>query len=457
MIHSYVIISIVVLLSVMILVMIGQKLKVAYPIFLVIAGLLISFVPGMPRVEIEPDLVFLIFLPPILFEAAWFTSWQDFHKWRKQIFSMAFGLVFLTSIVVAYLSSSIIPGLTVAMGFLLGGVNSPPDAVAATSVLKHMKIPKKITNILEGESLINDASSLIVFKFALAAVISGQFIWRDAVQDFFTMAIGGIAIGVAVGFAFGALLRIIPTNSNIDTVITLIVPYIMYVGAEHFHFSGVLAVVAGGLLMSYNSHCYLSHTSRIQSGNVWSVLIFLMNTIIFILIGLELPIVVEGLTDYTVSEGIFYSIVIGGAIIGTRIVYSYALMYFPRICSKELRLKVPKPDWREPFMRKLKETALRKLDDDFADLTVTNSLVRHQKHKLENEMMLMADKAQCMASTGDYVTAINQNKDVLRQVIQAQRNELHRMKREKIFDDHVMRTIEMQLDFDEAKITGFSH
>ncbi|WP_419488378.1 Na+/H+ antiporter [Chryseobacterium bernardetii] len=536
MIHSYVIISIVVLLSVMILVMIGQKLKVAYPIFLVIAGLLISFVPGMPRIEIEPDLVFLIFLPPILFEAAWFTSWQDFHKWRKQIFSMAFGLVFLTSIVVAYLSSSIIPGLTVAMGFLLGGVNSPPDAVAATSVLKHMKIPKKITNILEGESLINDASSLIVFKFALAAVISGQFIWKDAVQDFFTMAIGGIAVGVAVGFLFGALLRIIPTNSNIDTVITLIVPYIMYVGAEHFHFSGVLAVVAGGLLMSYNSHCYLSHTSRIQSGNVWSVLIFLMNTIIFILIGLELPIVVEGLTDYTISEGIFYSVVIGGAIIGTRIVYSYALMYFPRLCSKELRLKVPKPDWREPFiisfaamrgvvslaaalsipaflpngeafphrniilfvtfviilitlvgqglllapilkllniqdagselpeekqevilMRKLKETALHKLENDFSELAVSNSLVRHQKHKLENEMMLMADKAKCMASTGDYVTAINQNKDVLRQIIQAQRNELHRMKKEKIFDDHVMRTIEMQLDFDEAKITGFSH
>ncbi|UZT98888.1 Na+/H+ antiporter [Chryseobacterium fluminis] len=536
MIHTYVIISIAVLLSVMILVMIGQKLKVAYPIFLVIAGLLISLVPGMPHIEIEPDLVFLIFLPPILFEAAWFTSWQDFHKWRKQIFSMAFGLVFLTSIVVAYLSSSLIPGLTVAMGFLLGGVNSPPDAVAATSVLRNMKIPKKITSILEGESLINDASSLIVFKFALAAVISGQFIFREAVQDFFMMAIGGIAVGVGAGFLFGALLRKIPTNSNIDTIITLIVPYIMYVGAEHFHFSGVLAVVAGGLLMSYNSHCYLSHTSRIQSGNVWSVLIFLMNTIIFILIGLELPVVVAAMKDYTISEGIFYSIVIGGAIIFTRILYSYALMYFPRICSRELRLKVPKPDWREPFiisfaamrgvvslaaalsipaflpngeafphrniilfvtfviilitlvgqglllapilkilkikdagselpeekqevilMRKLKETALQKLDNDFSDLAEKNSLVKHQKHKLENEMMMMADKAQCMASTGDYVSAMNENKDVLRQVIQAQRNELHRLKREKVFDDHVMRTIEMQLDFDEAKITGFSH
>ncbi|MDF2552203.1 MAG: sodium:proton antiporter [Chryseobacterium sp.] len=536
MIHTYVIISIAVLLSVMILVMIGQKLKVAYPIFLVIAGLIISLVPGMPHIEIEPDLVFLIFLPPILFEAAWFTSWQDFHKWRKQIFSMAFGLVFLTSIVVAYLSSSIIPGLTVAMGFLLGGVNSPPDAVAATSVLKHMKIPKKITSILEGESLINDASSLIVFKFALAAVISGQFIWRDAIGDFFSMAVGGIAIGIAVGLLFGFFLRLIPSNSNIDTVITLIVPYILYVGAEHFHFSGVLAVVAGGLLMSYNSHCYLSHTSRIQSGNVWSVLIFVMNTIIFILIGLELPIVVAAMKDYTISEGIFYSIVIGGAIIFTRLLYSYSIMYFPWFLSKKLRSENPKPDWREPFiisfaamrgvvslaaalsipaflpngdafphrniilfvtfviilitlvgqglmltpilkflkvddagsdlpeekqevilMRKLKETALNKLESDFAELTVTNSMVRHQKHRLENEMLMMADKSQCMASTGDYVTAMNENKDVIRQLIQAQRNELHRMKREKIFDDHVMRTIEMQLDFDEAKITGFAH
>ena len=536
MIHNYVILSIVVLLAVMILVMIGQKLKVAYPIFLVIAGLLISLVPGMPHIEIEPDLVFLIFLPPILFEAAWFTSWQDFRKWKKQIFSMAFGLVFLTSIVVAYLSSSIIPGLTVAMGFLLGGVNSPPDAVAATSVLKHMKIPKKITSVLEGESLINDASSLIVFKFALAAVISGQFIFADAAKDFFMMAVGGVAVGIACGFVFGFFLRYIPSNSNIDTVITLIVPYIMYVGAEHFHFSGVLSVVAGGLLMSYNSHCYMSHTTRIQAGNVWNVLIFLMNTIIFILIGLELPVVVAGMKDYTISEGIIYSVVIGGAIVFTRILYSYAVAYLPWLCSKDYRLKFPKPDWREPFIisfaamrgvvslaaalsipaflpngeafphrniilfvtfviilitlvgqglmlspilkllkikdvesdipkekqevilwRKLKETALHTLENDYTQLIETNSLVRHQKRKLENEMMMMADKTQCMASTENFSSSLQESKDVLRQVIQAQRNELHRMKREKIFDDQVLRGIEMQLDFDEAKITGFTH
>ena len=343
-------------------------------------------------------------------------------------------------------------------------------------------------------------------------------------------------MGIASGLVFGKFLRHIPSNSNIDTVITLIVPYVMYVAAEHFHFSGVLAVVAGGLVMSYNSHCYLSHTSRIQAGNVWSVIIFLMNTIIFILIGLELPVIVSSMKDYTISEGILYSIVIGGAIIFTRLAYSYAVVYLPRIFSKKLRKENPKPDWKEPFiisfaamrgvvslaaalsipiyispgelfphrniilfvtfviilitlvgqglmitpilkwlkiddggsdlpeekqeailMRKLKETALLKLNNDFTELSEKNSLVKHQIHKLENEMMMMADKAQCMASTGDYIAAMNENKDVLRQVIQAQRNELHRMKREKIFDDHVMRTIEMQLDFDEAKITGFAH
>ena len=203
---------------------------------------------------------------------------------------------------------------------------------------------------MEGESLINDASSLIVFKFALAAVISGQFVFREAVQDFFTMAIGGVAIGIACGIVFGKFLRLIPSNSNIDTVITIIVPYVMYVAAEHFHFSGVLAVVAGGLLMSYNSHCYLSHTSRIQTGNVWSVIIILMNTIIFILIGLELPVVVEAMKEYTISEGIFYSIIIGGAIIFTRLVYSYSLVYVPWLLSRKRKQDVPKPDWKEPFI-----------------------------------------------------------------------------------------------------------
>ena len=155
------------LFAVMLLVLLAQRIKIAYPIFLVIAGLTISFIPGIPQLHLDPELIFLIFLPPLLYEAAWYTSWNDFWKWKRSIALMAFGLVFFTSLVVAYASSAFNPGFTLALGFLLGGIVSPPDAVAAATVLKGMKVPKRLMTILEGESLVNDASSLIVFKFAL--------------------------------------------------------------------------------------------------------------------------------------------------------------------------------------------------------------------------------------------------------------------------------------------------
>ncbi|MCH5596697.1 Na+/H+ antiporter [Niabella ginsengisoli] len=530
MIQTYVLIAIAVAFSVMMLVLIGQKLKVAYPIFLVIAGLIISFIPGMPAFQIHPDIVFLIFLPPILFEAAWFTSWKDFWKHRKQISSMAFGLVFLTSLIIAYVSSSIIPGLTLAMGFLLGGVNSPPDAVAATSILKHLKIPQKTTTVLEGESLLNDASSLIVFKFALAAVITGNFVFKEAIGDFFVMAIMGIAIGLAIGYLFSALLRIIPSNSNIDTIITLIVPYIMYITAEHFHFSGVLAVVAGGLMMSYHSHCFLSHTTRLQAGSVWSTLIFAINAFVFILIGLELPIVIAGMKDYSIADGIKYAVIIGAAMIAIRLIYSYALAYLPRFCFKKIRLSKPKPNWKEPFVisfaamrgvvslaaalsiplemphrdiilfvtfviilitlvgqglllptvlkwlkmedsekriphekqeaiiqQKLKQVALEKINNDYSGELTENSLIRHQKTRLESELELLTDKFSCIDHSEHFQLAAARNREVIRDIIKLQRKELHQIRKEKKYDDAVLRNLEMQLDFDETKITGLQH
>ena len=173
--HENLLLIISLLFAVSMLVMLGQKLKISYPIFLVIGGLLISFIPGVPLIQMDPDMILTLFLPPLLYEAAWYTSWRQFWKWKRPIVLLAFGLVFFTSTIIAYLTSSIIPGFTLALGFLLGGIISPPDAVAATSVLKGLKIPKRLVTILEGESLINDASSLIVFRVALVAVISGHF------------------------------------------------------------------------------------------------------------------------------------------------------------------------------------------------------------------------------------------------------------------------------------------
>ncbi|WP_262510856.1 cation:proton antiporter [Chryseobacterium elymi] len=168
------------LLVVMLLVMLAQRIKIAYPIFLVLAGLGISLIPGVPVLKLDPEIIFLIFLPPLLYEAAWYTSWNDFWKWKRTIGLLAFGLVFLTSVVVAFASQALIPGFTLAMGFLLGGIVSPPDAIAATTVLKGLKVPKRTIAMLEGESLINDASSLIVFRFALAAVMTGVFSMQKA-------------------------------------------------------------------------------------------------------------------------------------------------------------------------------------------------------------------------------------------------------------------------------------
>ncbi|WP_343674325.1 cation:proton antiporter, partial [Chitinophaga sp.] len=275
-----------ILLVILFLVMLAGRLKISYPIVLVIGGLALSFIPGLPQISIDPELIFLIFLPPLLYEAAWQTSWKELWRWRRVVSSFAFLIVILTSGVIAIVSSSLIPGFTLALGFLLGGIISPPDAVAATTVLKEVKVPKSLVNILEGESLLNDASSLIVFRFALIAVTTGRFVFHEAVTSFVLVITMGILVGLAVGMIFYAIHRWLPTNASMDTVLTFVAPYVMYITAESMHFSGVLAVVAGGLFMSNKSHHFLTHLSRIRGVNVWSTIGFVLNGIIFLLIGL---------------------------------------------------------------------------------------------------------------------------------------------------------------------------
>lgn len=341
----------VLLFAVFLLTMLAQKLKISYPIFLVIAGLGISFIPGIPKIEIEPEMVFLIFLPPLLYESAWYTSWNDFWKWRRPISMLAFGLVFFTSIIVAFVSTAMIPGFTLAMGFLLGGIISPPDAVAANSVLKHINIPKRLTTVLEGESLINDASSLIVFRFALAAIISGHFSMEQAVGQFFLSAGMGIVIGLAIAHIVYVVHRFLPTTPSIDTALTLMTPYFMYIGAEHFHFSGVMAVVSGGLFLSYRSHEILSHSaSRIQAISVWATLAFVLNGLVFILIGLELPVIMESLGDYSITEAINYGLTISITIIIIRLLYTLLIAYIPAWLGNRKRADPVNPLWKGPVI-----------------------------------------------------------------------------------------------------------
>jgi monovalent cation/hydrogen antiporter len=331
------------------LAMLSDKLRISYPIFLVIAGLGISMIPGIPTIQLDPDIVFIIFLPPLLYSAAWYTPWHDFWRMRRPIGLLGFGLVLCTALAVAWFSNWLIPNFSLPLGFLLGGIISPPDAVAATSVLQNLRVPKSAVTILEGESLVNDAASLIVFRFALAAIFTGKFLLWKAGVDFMLVIFMGILIGLAVAHIAYAIHRWLPTTSSIDTAITLISPYLMYLAAEHFHYSGVLAVVSGGLFLSYRSHDILSYDSRLQSQSVWNVLIFLLNGVVFILIGLQLPGIIHGLGEYSLKEAIWYGIAISVVIILVRLIWVYPGAYLPRMLSKRVR-REPSPGWRPIFL-----------------------------------------------------------------------------------------------------------
>jgi Na+/H+ antiporter len=332
------------------IVMLAQKIKIAYPILLVLAGLPLGFVPALSGIEIKPDLIFVIFLPPLLYEAAWNTSWKDLWKWRRVIISFAFPIVIITSCVVAFVSSALIPGFTLATGFLLGGIISPPDAVSASAILKNIKVPKRFVTIVEGESLMNDASSLVVFRFALAAVATGSFVFSHAATSFVLVIVMGILIGIAVGIVFYTIHRWLPTTTNIDIVLTFITPYAMYMIAEEFNFSGVLAVVSGGLFLSIRRHQFLSNRSRLQGINVWEAVAFVLNGFVFILIGLELPVIIKGLGPDGLQPAIMYSLIITGALIVTRFASTFGATVFTMFMGQFITVQDRRPGWKAPIL-----------------------------------------------------------------------------------------------------------
>lgn len=313
---------------IVILNMFAAKLKIAYPILLVIGGLLISFIPGLPMIKIDPDLIFFIFLPPLLFEAAWKISFKEMKKWWRIIGSFAFLVVFFTALSVALVANHFIPGFTIALGFLLGGIVSPPDAVSTGAITKFVKIPKSTSTILEGESLLNDASSLIIFRFALLAVGTGQFVLQEATVSFIWMVIGGAGVGLLLGWLFVKAHKILPTDAPSDIALTIIEPYLMYWIAEQVHSSGVLAVVCGGLFMSARRLKFLNSTSRIHAYSVWESLIFILNGVVFLIIGLELPEIIQGLKEdhIPLETAIGYGILVTGILIAARMISSYAAL-----------------------------------------------------------------------------------------------------------------------------------
>lgn len=323
-----------------------DRIRVPYPILLVLAGIAIGLIPGLPKITLEPEIVFLIFLPPILYAAAWNTSWADFKAARRPITLLAIGCVLFTTCAVAWVAQLLIPELGWAEAFVLGAIISPPDAVAATSATKGLGLPKRVITILEGESLVNDATGLIAYRYAVAAVVSGAFEFWHAGLEFLIVAIGGIALGFVMGFAFKWIHKVTPDNPTTDTTLTFLAPFVTYLAAEAMEISGVLAVVVAGLYMSWNSSTVFSQQTRLQANGTWNTAIFILNGIIFILIGLQLPEVMDAIEDNSIGTLIGYGAIVSAAVIVGRIIWVYPATFIPRAISKRIRTTEPRPSPR---------------------------------------------------------------------------------------------------------------
>jgi CPA1 family monovalent cation:H+ antiporter len=333
------------LVAVAALALLSRRIPIPYPILLVLGGLGIALVPGLPRIRLNPDLVFVFLLPPLLYPAAIFTPWRDFHSNLRPILLLAVGLVLFTTVAVGYLAHYLLPDFPLAAGFALGAIISPPDAIAATAIAEHLRIPRRIITIIEGESLVNDATALVAFRFAIAALVTGSFSLSHAAGRFLLVALGGIAVGLAVGWLSFRILKPIE-DPPIEITISLLTPFAAYLPAEQLQVSGVLAVVTTGLYHGWRIPEFTSFRTRLQGGPVWRMVEFLLNGFIFLLIGLQLPEVLKRLSGQSISQLILYASVISAAVIIIRILWVFPATYLPRFFSKSLRQRDPYPAWQ---------------------------------------------------------------------------------------------------------------
>ena len=333
------------LLVVAALAVVAQRLAIPYPILLVIGGLVLGFVPGLPHVELNPELVFILFLPPLLTSAAWYTSWRDFRFNLRPILLLAIGLVLATTSAIAAVAHAAIAGMEWNTAFVLGAIVSPPDAVAATAITQRLSVPRRAVTILEGESLINDATGLVAYRFAVAAVATGVFSFWEASLRFFLMAIGGVLIGLAMGWII-VKIHSLMDDSLVEITSTILMGFIAYILAERLGVSGVLAVVALGLYHRRKSPEVLSPTTRIQTIAVWDVIVFLLNGLIFILIGLQLPSILKEISEHSLFTLIWYAVLVSAVVIGVRLLWVFPSAYIPRLLSRSLRERDPYPSWQ---------------------------------------------------------------------------------------------------------------
>jgi monovalent cation/hydrogen antiporter len=313
----------------------ARRLSIPYPILLVLGGLALAAVPGLPEVELEPDLVLVIFLPPLLFYAAFNSSLRDLRADARAISLTSVGLVLVTTCAVAVIAHEAVEGMPWAMAFALGAIVSPTDPVAATAIMRRVGMPRRVVTLVEGESLVNDASALIAYRVAVAAAVGGSFSLGDAALDFAVAVAGGVAVGLAAAWVIGEVRRRLD-DPPVEITVSLLTGYAAYVPAEELGLSGVLAAVTAGLYIGRISPEISTARMRLQGFSAWDVLVFLLNATLFLLIGLQLNTILDGLTGYSTGELLGYAALVAGTVIVTRIAWVFTVPYVIRALDRRV-------------------------------------------------------------------------------------------------------------------------
>src|SRR5438093_629610 len=402
------------LVAVALLAIVARKIRVPYPILLTIGGVVLALVPGLPAIHLDPQLVFNLFLPPLLYPAAVYTSWRDFRANLRSILPLAIVLVLLTMTATAYLFHGLV-GLPLAVGFVFGAIISPPDAVAALAVTQTLRVPRKIIVILEGESLINDATSFISFRFAVAAVMTGAFSLGQASLQFLFVAAGGICVGLAVGWLATQLQKRLD-DPPVQTMFSLLTPYVAYFSGERLHVSGILAVVIAGIYYGWRAPRILSGRMRLQALPVWEMVTFILNGILFMLVGLQLPQVISALAPGTV----------------TRVA--------DRVTEKEERLA----------RLKANEAALARLEAIESSNRARPKTVERLRSEYEDRIRQLRSEAPDEESVRRLFS--EDFEELAREVLQTERDTVIELRNEEAINDQALRRIQRDIDLAEARL-----
>lgn len=340
--------------AIIVFALIAKKIAVPYPIVFVIGGAAVGAIPGIPQVTLEPELVFLLFLPPLIFGDGWTTDVRAFFKYRQPIMFLAFGLVIFTSVCVAYVAHWYF-GFSLALGFVLGAILSPTDAVATDAIAEELNLPRRLAAIINGESLVNDASGLVIYAFAVTAVLTGAFSLGLALAQFVYVVVVGLAIGIGGGAVLARILGWLRKSGLSDELIavsfSLVTPFALYVPADAVHASGVLAAMSGGMMLSRKSSKIFDASSRLAASSIWNLLFFTFNGAAFILIGLQLRSILGALHDFAPLTLVVWSLTITAVVVVARYAWIFSVPPLRKIITpKAVAAEGPPVPWRVMFI-----------------------------------------------------------------------------------------------------------